>query len=69
MSGEHGPSVESIRLAVQTLGMSREMAAEIQGYIKRLLDEEQADRRKCPVELLTLERYHRDWKAWGKRAP
>ncbi|KAK0718005.1 hypothetical protein B0T26DRAFT_751990 [Lasiosphaeria miniovina] len=59
---------------ITNLGVSHEEAAELQGYIKRLLDEEKAGRKPCPhcsIEQVLLDRYRVDWKGleiWD-RAP
>ncbi|KAK0658101.1 hypothetical protein QBC41DRAFT_360609 [Cercophora samala] len=51
-----------VESAIRKLGISREEAAELQGYIKRLLDEDKAVRKGYPVESLLIHRYQNDWK-------
>ncbi|GAB1318635.1 hypothetical protein MFIFM68171_08845 [Madurella fahalii] len=54
------PHPDDIQSAIRTLGISHEEVAELQGYIKRLLDEE-LDGRGSPMELLIMSRYQEDW--------
>ncbi|KAK4151798.1 hypothetical protein C8A00DRAFT_16842 [Chaetomidium leptoderma] len=57
----------SLQSAIQTLGISRDETAELQGYIKRLLDEEKTGGRKCPIEILIIEKFQREWRVWGTK--
>ncbi|KAL2018483.1 hypothetical protein VTK56DRAFT_768 [Thermocarpiscus australiensis] len=57
------PDSRSVQSAIRQLGISREETAELQGYIKRLL-EEKADSGRGPIELLIVERFQKDWKIW-----
>ncbi|KAK4202392.1 hypothetical protein QBC40DRAFT_43940 [Triangularia verruculosa] len=52
----------SLESTLQKLGISREEAAELQGYIKRLLDEDNTFRGGYPIESLLVDRYQKDWK-------
>ncbi|KAK3368805.1 hypothetical protein B0T24DRAFT_595614 [Lasiosphaeria ovina] len=73
-AGERALNEITPEAAITNLGVSREEAAELQGYIKRLLDEENAGRKPCPhcsIEQVLLDRYRVDWKGleiWD-RAP
>ncbi|KAK0736235.1 hypothetical protein B0T21DRAFT_177517 [Apiosordaria backusii] len=51
-----------VESAIRRLGISREEAAELQGYIKRLLDEDKAVYEGYPIESLLIHRYQTDWK-------
>ena len=55
-----------VQAAIRQLGLSGERTSELQGYIKRLLDEEKADSRESPIELLIMARFQHDWGAWEK---
>ncbi|SPQ23889.1 706bad9c-83b3-4245-a438-962043aa3c80 [Thermothielavioides terrestris] len=59
------PDAARLQSAVQQLCISREQVAELQGYIKRLLDEER-DAQQFPIELLLIGRFQREWEAWLK---
>ncbi|KAK3389827.1 hypothetical protein B0H63DRAFT_519062 [Podospora didyma] len=55
----------SIESAVWSLGISHDEAAELQGYIKRLLDEEKAGNKTCQhchIEQILLDKYQHDRK-------
>lgn len=65
LSNPDGPDTgyrQSVESAIRKLGLSREEAAELQGYIKRLLDEDKAFPKGYPVESLLMHRYQKDWK-------
>ncbi|KAK4121640.1 hypothetical protein N657DRAFT_113172 [Parathielavia appendiculata] len=60
--------IATVQSAIRTLRMSRDQIAELQGYIKRLLDEEKDVERRRPLELVIIRRYQHEWELWGNEA-
>ncbi|KAJ4300596.1 hypothetical protein N0V88_003275 [Collariella sp. IMI 366227] len=49
--------IPKVKFAIQQLGISNEQAAELQGYIKRLIEEGGGDVKRLPIELLIIGRF------------
>ncbi|KAH6631469.1 hypothetical protein F5144DRAFT_648172 [Chaetomium tenue] len=59
----------ALRQAIQALGISRDQLAELQGFTKRLLDEERRGMRHGRIEPTIIAKYRNEWPAWRTNPP
>lgn len=59
----------ALRQAIQALGISRDEVAELQGFTKRLLDEERRGVRHGRIEPAIIAKYRSEWAAWRTNPP